>query len=286
MTMGALSLTGNAGKRNGAGCGSLCGVTHLPYDGAFGDDVDTLDRSRMMLSNNRPLASTSRRPSSSSRSRAKAASTPHRRNGSRASPSSPSEHGALIIVDDIQSGCGRSGTYFGFEGMDIEPDMVTQAKSLSGFGLPFAALLIKPEHDIWKPAEHNGTFRGNTHAFVTARVALEKFWKDDTFQTRCRKSPSILTAGLQAVADLSPGREAQGPRHDAGRRCRLRRARRGHLRALLRERPHHRDLGRRRRGRQGARRPDHPPENAAARASTSCSRRRARRPTNHKIAAE
>jgi diaminobutyrate-2-oxoglutarate transaminase len=110
--------------------------------------------------------------------------------------------GALLIVDDIQSGCGRTGTYFAFEEAGIEPDMITQAKSLSGFGLPFAALLIKPEHDIWKPAEHNGTFRGNTHAFVTGRVAIEKFWKDDAFQNEVQKKSAVLAEGLQAVADV------------------------------------------------------------------------------------
>jgi diaminobutyrate-2-oxoglutarate transaminase len=61
----------------------------------------------------------------------------------------------------------------------------------SGLGLPFAPLLIRPEHDIWKPAEHNGTFRGNTHAFVTARVALEKFWSDDAFKDRDRRKGEI-----------------------------------------------------------------------------------------------
>ena len=94
--------------------------------------------------------------------------------------------------------------------MDIEPDMITQAKSLSGFGLPFAALLIKPEHDIWKPAEHNGTFRGNTHAFVTGRVALEKFWKTDDFQKELQEKAVMLTAGLQAVADAVPGSRLKG----------------------------------------------------------------------------
>ena len=62
------------------------------------------------------------------------------------------------------------------------PDIVTMAKSVSGFGLPMALMLVRPEYDIFGPAEHNGTFRGNTHAFVTARVAIEKFWADDSFQ--------------------------------------------------------------------------------------------------------
>jgi diaminobutyrate-2-oxoglutarate transaminase len=118
--------------------------------------------------------------------------------------------GALLIVDDIQSGCGRTGTYFSFEQAGIDPDMITQAKSLSGFGLPFAALLIKPEHDIWKPAEHNGTFRGNTHAFVTARVTLEKFWKDDSFAAEVRRKGAHLHDRLSKIAGLVPGAEMRG----------------------------------------------------------------------------
>ncbi|ETX13969.1 diadenosine tetraphosphatase [Roseivivax halodurans JCM 10272] len=209
MTMGALSLTGNAGKRGGAGCGSLCGVTHLPYDGAFGDDVDTLGIIEKMLSNT----------SSGIDKPAAFIFEPIQGEGGLNAASQEwiegiahlaREHGAMIIVDDIQSGCGRSGTYFAFEGMDIQPDFVTQAKSLSGFGLPFACLLIKGEHDIWKPAEHNGTFRGNTHAFVTGRVTLEKFWKDDTFQTKVQEKAVQLTAGLQAVADEIPGAKLKG----------------------------------------------------------------------------
>ncbi|SEK36278.1 diaminobutyrate aminotransferase apoenzyme [Roseivivax marinus] len=209
MTMGALSLTGNAGKRNGAGCGSLCGVTHMPYDGAFGDGVDTLKQVEMMLDN------------SSSGIDAPAAFIfePIQGEGGLNAASKEwmegvarlaKKHGAMLIVDDIQSGCGRSGTYFAFEGMDVEPDMITQAKSLSGFGLPFACLLVKKEHDIWKPAEHNGTFRGNTHAFVTGRVTLEKFWKTDEFQSKVQEKAVMLTTGLQAVADVVPGAKLKG----------------------------------------------------------------------------
>ena len=77
-------------------------------------------------------------------------------------------------------------------------------------GLPFACVLLKEEHDIWKPAEHNGTFRGNNHAFVTARVALEKFWKDDAFQKEVREKAGILTEGLQAIADIVPDARLKG----------------------------------------------------------------------------
>ena len=81
--------------------------------------------------------------------------------------------GVMLVVDDIQVGCGRTGKFFSFERAGIMPDMVTQSKSISGYGLPMSLLLIKPEHDIWTPAEHNGTFRGNQMAFVAAKAALD-----------------------------------------------------------------------------------------------------------------
>ena len=119
-------------------------------------------------------------------------------------------HNALLIVDDIQAGIGRTGDFFSFDGMGIQPDMVTLAKSLSGFGLPFATLLLRPEIDIWSPAEHNGTFRGNTHAFVTAKVALEKFWADDTFKREIADKAALLEERLARIADMIPGARLKG----------------------------------------------------------------------------
>ena len=83
------------------------------------------------------------------------------------------EQGVLLIVDDIQVGCGRTGSFFSFERAGIAPDLVVLSKSISGYGLPMSLLLIKPELDIFDPAEHNGTFRGNQLAFVGAKAALE-----------------------------------------------------------------------------------------------------------------
>ena len=82
-------------------------------------------------------------------------------------------HEILLIIDDIQVGCGRSGAFFSFEKAGIHPDMVALSKSIGGYGLPMALLLFKPELDIWKPGEHNGTFRGNQMAFIAAKAALE-----------------------------------------------------------------------------------------------------------------
>jgi diaminobutyrate-2-oxoglutarate transaminase len=209
MTMGALALTGNKGKRGGAGGGSLADVTHMPFEGALGDNVDSLKMIDAMLSN----------PSSGIDAPAAFIFEPIQGEGGLNAASDAwmqgieriaRKHGALLIVDDIQAGCGRSGSFFSFEASGIKPDMVTQAKSLSGFGLPFAALLIAPEHDIWKPAEHNGTFRGNTHAFVTARVAIEKFWSDDKFEKSLAEKAVVLTTALKDVADLIDGATLKG----------------------------------------------------------------------------
>ncbi|MBN9674591.1 diaminobutyrate--2-oxoglutarate transaminase [Salipiger bermudensis] len=208
MTMGALAATGNSGKRNG-GAMPLQGVTHLPYDGAFGDGVDTLAQIEWMLDN----------PSSGLDAPAAFLVEPVQGEGGLNAASKEwmqgiaklaKKHGALLIADDIQAGIGRTGTFFSFEEFGIEPDLIPLAKSLSGMGLPFAALLVKPELDIWKPAEHNGTFRGNTHAFVTARVALEKFWKGDSFSKDIQKKARIVEIGLTSIADMVDGARLKG----------------------------------------------------------------------------
>jgi diaminobutyrate-2-oxoglutarate transaminase len=111
------------------------------------------------------------------------------------------KHDMLLIVDDIQAGCGRSGHFFSFESSGVKPDMVTMSKSLSGFGLPMALLLLAPELDVWSPGEHNGTFRGNNHAFVTAATALEKFWSDDKLETEVRHKADIVTKAFKAISD-------------------------------------------------------------------------------------
>ncbi|BBI61943.1 hypothetical protein HSBAA_32490 [Vreelandella sulfidaeris] len=82
-------------------------------------------------------------------------------------------HDILLIIDDIQAGCGRTGKFFSFEHAGITPDIITNSKSLSGFGLPFAHVLMRPELDKWKPGQYNGTFRGFSLAMVTATAALK-----------------------------------------------------------------------------------------------------------------
>lgn len=95
--------------------------------------------------------------------------------------------GALLIIDDIQAGCGRTGDFFSFEYSGIVPDIICLSKSLSGSGLPMSVNLISRQYDAWLPGEHNGTFRGNNLAMVTATVALEKFWSNHelSYKVKC-----------------------------------------------------------------------------------------------------
>lgn len=85
------------------------------------------------------------------------------------------ENDILMVCDDIQVGIGRTGTFFSFERAGIQPDMVVLSKSISGFGMPMALLLIRPDLDIFRPAEHNGTFRGNQLSFIGGTAGVNYF---------------------------------------------------------------------------------------------------------------
>jgi diaminobutyrate-2-oxoglutarate transaminase len=115
------------------------------------------------------------------------------------------EHGLLLIVDDVQMGCGRTGPFFSFESAGITPDIVCLSKAISGYGLPLALTLIRPDLDIWKPGEHNGTFRGVNPALVTGTAALRAYWSDDSLERgTLAKGGRIITA-LTAITDSVPG---------------------------------------------------------------------------------
>ncbi|MFD3537661.1 diaminobutyrate--2-oxoglutarate transaminase [Streptomyces sp. NPDC058664] len=111
-------------------------------------------------------------------------------------------HDMLLIVDDIQMGCGRTGDFFSFEEAGITPDIVTLSKSISGYGLPMALCLFRPELDVWQPGEHNGTFRGNNPAFVTATAALDAYWRDGALRERTLSRAGRIES---ALLDLCAG---------------------------------------------------------------------------------
>lgn len=198
VSLGAVAATGNEHHRGGAGV-PLGGVGRMPFCGYYGRDNDTIAMIDKLLSD----------PSSGFEVPAAVIVETVQGEGGLNVASNDwlqgleklcRKHDMLLIVDDIQAGCGRTGTFFSFEPSGIKPDIVTLSKSLSGYGLPFAVVLLKPELDEWKPGEHNGTFRGNNHAFVTARAALEEFWADDEFSQGIRSKAAIVTDRLKGIA--------------------------------------------------------------------------------------
>ncbi len=113
------------------------------------------------------------------------------------------KYGMLLIVDDVQVGCGRTGPFFSFEPAGIYPDLVCLSKSLSGYGLPLAFTLIRRELDQWWPGEHSGTFRGNNVAFVTAAAALD-YWQDDGLCREVQRKGRVLGSALESLVRRFP----------------------------------------------------------------------------------
>lgn len=111
------------------------------------------------------------------------------------------EVGALFIIDDIQAGIGRTGSFFSFDGMGLDPDIITLAKGLGGYGTPIAMNLNKPEiDDHWSPGAHTGTFRGPGISFVAGKVALDYF-TDDSFLQSVRDKGELMRERLLRIAD-------------------------------------------------------------------------------------
>ncbi|WEG09941.1 diaminobutyrate--2-oxoglutarate transaminase [Microbacterium horticulturae] len=180
MTLGALSVTGNSLKRNGAGV-PLVHATPMPYDDYFDHSYPDFFYFERLLSDsgsglNEPAAvivETVQGEGGMNAARAE---------WLRGLAELCRTHDILLIVDDVQMGCGRTGGFFSFEEAGIVPDMVCLSKSISGYGLPMALTLIKPELDVWEPGEHNGTFRGISPAFATASEAIRTYWTDDALE--------------------------------------------------------------------------------------------------------
>ncbi|MGW9498226.1 aminotransferase class III-fold pyridoxal phosphate-dependent enzyme [Streptomyces prasinus] len=107
---------------------------------------------------------------------------------------------SVLVVDGIQMGCGRTGPFFSFEEAGIVPDLVCLSKSIGGYGTPMALTLMRPEYDLWKPGEHNGTFRGYNPASVTATRALEPYWTDATLEARTAAPGERVRRALTVTA--------------------------------------------------------------------------------------
>lgn len=206
MTLGSLAVTGNSFKRRGAGL-PLHDSVFMPFDNYFGPDVDTAGYVENFLENNGSGVSC---PAAiiletvQGEGGLNTASFEWLRRIERICR----DRDILLIVDDIQAGCGRTGTFFSFEPAGIVPDIICLSKSLSGFGLPLSVNLIKPEIDIWNPGEHNGTFRGNNLAFITATEAL-KYWENDSFSRDILRKGAKIRQFLEEIVQDHPEIEGE-----------------------------------------------------------------------------
>jgi len=204
MTLGSLSVSASGRSRQAAGI-QLDEVVRLPFEGFAGATTDDLDRYECMINDpsggvNPPAAFI--------------VETIQGEGGLNCASPEWLRHlsgiakrlGSLLIIDDVQAGCGRTGEFFSFENADISPDLICLAKSIGGIGLPMALLLIKPEHDAWKPGEHNGTFRGNNLAFVAATTAIE-FWRDVDFLSGVELAAARIRSWVEdVVKEFGPRR--------------------------------------------------------------------------------
>lgn len=202
MTLGALAVTGNSMKRGGAGI-PLVHATPMPYDDYFDGDVPDFVYFERMLSDsgsglNKPAAVIVE--TAQGEGGVNAARLEWLRQLSQVCQ----QHDILLIVDDIQVGCGRTGGFFSFEEAGIVPDIICLSKAISGYGLPLAVTLLRPELDVWEPGEHNGTFRGFAPAFVTAAETIRTYWSDDTLEQSTIIKGAFVEATLNSIVAKRP----------------------------------------------------------------------------------
>ncbi|MBO8172946.1 MAG: diaminobutyrate--2-oxoglutarate transaminase [Bacillaceae bacterium] len=200
MTIGSLSITGNAFKRKGAGI-PLNNSYFMPFDNYVKGEDTTRYLERFLEDNGSgvDLPAAVILETVQGEGGINAASFEWLKKVEQICR----RYNILLIVDDIQAGCGRTGTFFSFEPAGIEPDIVCLSKSIGGYGLPMAITLMKPELDVWEPGEHNGTFRGNNLAFVTATEALS-YWENDSFSHEIQQKGEKITRHLKQIVEEFP----------------------------------------------------------------------------------
>ena len=204
MTLGALAASATKRKRSAGGL-ALQGVTRMPFDG-YHAEVDSAALLERMLEDegggvDAPAAIIVETVQAEGGLNCASAAWLSR------IAAIARQHGALLVVDDIQAGCGRTGTFFSFEGLGITPDLVCLSKAIGGMGLPMSLVLMRPEIDVLAPGEHNGTFRGHNLAFVAAAAALE-LWRDGSFEEMIQDKSRRLKAALEAIVARYPGHGA------------------------------------------------------------------------------
>ncbi|RSL32542.1 diaminobutyrate--2-oxoglutarate transaminase [Salibacterium salarium] len=201
MTIGALSVTGNAFKRNGAGIPLHHSFT-MPFDNYMqntGQEIAYIERLLDDNGSGVELPAAIILETVQGEGGLNAARMEWLQSIERICR----ERDILLIIDDVQAGVGRTGTFFSFEPAGIKPDIVCLSKSIGGYGLPLALTLIHPDYDKFAPGEHNGTFRGNNMAFVTGTEALN-YWKDNQLEKSVQEKSERIYAFLKDMIEKYP----------------------------------------------------------------------------------
>lgn len=200
VTLGSLSVTANSYLRKGAGV-PLQNTVLMPYDQSLQNDdsINYLKKYLSNVTNELDLPAAMILETVQGEGGINVASFEWLREVEQLCR----QYKMMLIVDDVQAGCGRTGTFFSFEPAGITPDIVCLSKSIGGYGFPLAVTLIKPEYDIWGPGEHNGTFRGNNLAIVAATEALS-YWQTDDFANSVQQKSSIVKARMEEIVEKFP----------------------------------------------------------------------------------
>lgn len=207
MTLGSLALTTDEGARKGAGV-SLGNVTHIPAPYMF-PGFDVINYMDTILNDDHSGVD---KPAALILETVQAEGGIHvfEPEFLKGCEELCKKHDMLFIVDDIQVGCARTGSFFSFERAGIKPDIFVMSKSIGGLGFPLAVTLFKPELDVWSPGEHNGTFRGFQPAMVAAKAALE-YVLDTDLENKTKEKGEKFGAYLkEKVAETGLDLEVRG----------------------------------------------------------------------------
>jgi acetylornithine/N-succinyldiaminopimelate aminotransferase len=118
------------------------------------------------------------------------------------------EHGAVLVFDEVQTGAGRTGHLYAYQGTNVVPDVLTSAKGLGG-GFPVGAVLAKEEYAAFSPGDHGSTFGGNPLAMAAVKAVLEVV-DDPAFLEEVRFKGKVLKNALAALAEGVSGAQVRG----------------------------------------------------------------------------
>ncbi len=188
MTLGALALTTEMYARNGANA-TFTDCTHIPAP-YMAEGLDVVSYMQMLIDDDH---------SGVEKPAAVVMETVQAEGGIRVFSDKflqdvrefCTKNDILMIIDDVQVGCCRSGSFFSFERAGITPDIVVMSKSIGGIGMPLAIVLHSEELDNWKPGEHNGTFRGNQLSFVAGAAAIDYLLENNVEAETKRKGELV-----------------------------------------------------------------------------------------------